>query len=369
MSEYQRYEFAALERPLTAKQMVELRAISTRAEISPTRFWNEYQWGNLKAEPRKLMERYFDAHLYFANWGTHRLMLRIPKARVDLTLLREYFAGGQEKRLTIAGEHVVVDLVSDTEDYEYDEENRGTLAALSPLRAELVGGDLRSVYLAWLLSVQADDVVDDATEPPVPPGLGELTAAQQAMIEFLRIDRDLVAASALTSAATTDDRQRLLRWAAAMTAKEKDIWLRRAIKEPELALGTELLRAYRAMRNPDSARNRRTVGELRVQAEAQRAAREKAEVARAKRARAAAAAARERQLAKLARDVDGAWAELEKLVESSKYDEAVKLASELRDLALRDPGDTMFAIRFEALRKRQQRRRGFFDRWKRADRW
>ena len=38
MSEYQCYEFVALDRPLTAKQMAELRAISTRAEISPTRF-------------------------------------------------------------------------------------------------------------------------------------------------------------------------------------------------------------------------------------------------------------------------------------------------------------------------------------------
>ena len=85
MSEYQCYEFVALERPLTAKQMAELRAISTRAEISPTRFWNEYQWGDLKADPAKLMERYFDAHLYFTNWGKHRLMLRIPTARVDLT--------------------------------------------------------------------------------------------------------------------------------------------------------------------------------------------------------------------------------------------------------------------------------------------
>ncbi len=47
MSEYQCYEFVALERPLTANEMAELRAISTRAEISPTRFWNEYQGGNL----------------------------------------------------------------------------------------------------------------------------------------------------------------------------------------------------------------------------------------------------------------------------------------------------------------------------------
>jgi predicted HTH transcriptional regulator len=34
MSEYQCYEFVALDRPLTAKQMAELRAISTRAPAS-----------------------------------------------------------------------------------------------------------------------------------------------------------------------------------------------------------------------------------------------------------------------------------------------------------------------------------------------
>jgi hypothetical protein len=89
MSEYQSYEFVALDRPLTSKQMAELRAISTRAEITPTRFWSEYEWGDLKADSADLVERYFDAHLYFANWGTHRLMLRVPAARVDRKGRRE----------------------------------------------------------------------------------------------------------------------------------------------------------------------------------------------------------------------------------------------------------------------------------------
>ena len=38
MSEYQSYEFLALDRRLTAQEMAELRSISTRAEITPTRF-------------------------------------------------------------------------------------------------------------------------------------------------------------------------------------------------------------------------------------------------------------------------------------------------------------------------------------------
>jgi hypothetical protein len=71
----------------------------------------------------------------------------------------------------------------------------GTGGALSPLRAELMRGDLRPAYLAWLLAVAADDLDDDAEEPPVPAGLGERTAEQEAMVEFPPIDVDLVSAA------------------------------------------------------------------------------------------------------------------------------------------------------------------------------
>lgn len=371
MSEYQHYEFLALEANLSAKQMAELRAISTRAELSPTRFCNVYQRGDLGADPAKLMARYFDAHLYFANWGTRRLMLRVPKARLDGKTLRSYFVGNYAARLTNVGEHVLLDLNSDTEEPEYDEnqyeEAQSSLSALSPLRAELMRGDLRPAYLAWLLVVSEDDLDDDAQEPPVPAGLGELTAAQEAMIEFLRIDIDLVAAAASSSAAAREDHAPLRRWLGALSVKEKDAWLRRAVDEPDLALGGELLREFRATTKGKHSAARRTVGELRALAAAQRAEREKAEATRAKKAKAAADGARQRQLSKLARDVDGAWARLEKLVAASDYDAGVKLAIELRDLATRDGIAADFAQRFEALRKRQLRRRGFYDRWKRVN--
>ena len=48
MSEYQYYEFQAIDRPLTAKEMGELRSYSTRARITPTSFVNEYSWGRLQ---------------------------------------------------------------------------------------------------------------------------------------------------------------------------------------------------------------------------------------------------------------------------------------------------------------------------------
>src|SRR5215472_2301273 len=90
MSEYQYYEFLALDRPLTDKQRAELRSLSTRAEITATRFVNEYHWGDLKGDPQKMMERYFDAFLYLANWGTRRLMFRLSRGVLDGEIAGRY---------------------------------------------------------------------------------------------------------------------------------------------------------------------------------------------------------------------------------------------------------------------------------------
>jgi hypothetical protein len=69
MSEFQYYEFRALDRSLTRREMRELRAISTRAKITPTSFVNTYEWGDLKGDPNRFMEKYFDAFVYVANWA------------------------------------------------------------------------------------------------------------------------------------------------------------------------------------------------------------------------------------------------------------------------------------------------------------
>jgi hypothetical protein len=69
VSEYQYYEFRALDRRLTAEQQQKLRSLSSRADISATRFTNEYSFGNFRGDPGRLLEEYFDAYLYAANPG------------------------------------------------------------------------------------------------------------------------------------------------------------------------------------------------------------------------------------------------------------------------------------------------------------
>ena len=95
MSEYQYYEFLAVDRPLTAAEQAEVRQLSTRARITATSFTNEYQWGDFKGSPDELMQRFYDAHLYLANWGTHRIMLRLPRALLDPEIAGQYCVDGQ----------------------------------------------------------------------------------------------------------------------------------------------------------------------------------------------------------------------------------------------------------------------------------
>jgi len=50
MSEYQYYEFRAIDRPLDRAAQEALRSISSRARITATSFTNHYEWGDLKGD-------------------------------------------------------------------------------------------------------------------------------------------------------------------------------------------------------------------------------------------------------------------------------------------------------------------------------
>ena len=93
MSEYQYYEFRTVDRPLTETEIDALGSISTRAEITSTSFTNHYEWGELKADPLRLLEKYFDAFVYVANWGTRRFWLRLPKAWIDYENVKSMLSG------------------------------------------------------------------------------------------------------------------------------------------------------------------------------------------------------------------------------------------------------------------------------------
>jgi hypothetical protein len=138
-----------VDRPLTVTEQAEVREFSTRARITATSFHNGYHWGDFRGDPGDLMRRYYDAHLYLANWGTHRIMLRLPRTLLDPEIARQYSVDDQVT-VTVTDEHVIIDMVSQDEEGEWEEETEDSLSAIIGVRAELAAGDLRPLYLAWL---------------------------------------------------------------------------------------------------------------------------------------------------------------------------------------------------------------------------
>ena len=203
MSEYQYYEFRAVDRPLDDRQMRELRAVSSRAVITPTSFTNEYSWGDFKGSPDKWMERYFDAFLYLANWGTRRLMLRFPRRLLDPKTAAA-FCVGDSASIRTSGDYVLLSFESQIEDEDWVE-SEGWLASLIPLRSEILRGDLRCLYLAWLLCAQNGEIDDDEPEPCVPPNLNQLSASESSFADFLRIGSELIEVAARASSRSTEE--------------------------------------------------------------------------------------------------------------------------------------------------------------------
>ena len=371
MSEYQYYEFLALDRPLTDKQRAELRSLSTRAEITATRFVNEYHWGDLKGDPQKMMERYFDAFLYLANWGTRRLIFRLPRGVLDEETAGLYCYTDAASVAGTAG-HLIVSLYADRDPDDYWEEPGGQLAAMVQARSELAAGDLRLLYLGWLLAVQSDDVDDEDTEPPVPAGLGELSAPLQAIADFVQIDKDLIAVAAAGSPAIQPS-TRLTGRIASLPATEKDTLLARVAAGEGAQVQALLLRRFRAAGSSGPAAPDRTAAQLWQAAGDRKAGREKAEEQRRRKKEASQAAARAasyaRHLDELAARVEAAWQEAAALIETKRprdYDLAVTLLRDLQALADRQGNPAAFTKRLLELRGRHQRKPSLLDRLDKA---
>lgn len=345
MSEYQYFEFQAVDKPLSEKEMRELRSYSTRAQITPTSFVNEYNWGDFKGDENTWMEKYFDAFLYFANWGTRILKLRLPSRLLD-PKTAEVYCCGESSNIRVKSGKVILNFAAEDIDEIYDLcEDDFTLASLLPVRAELASGDLRALYLGWLLCAQNGEFDDDEDEPPVPPGLGHLSASLENLVDFLCIDRDLFyAASQRSSPIKEKDVQRkdVKAWVAALPSQEKDRILTDLIAEHDSSIVAELVQRFihgTAGTHGLDSQNRRTVGELlqateahaeeRKRIEAEKRAEEKARRERE------AIIAREKYLDGIADQAPKLWTEVDNLIatrQPNKYDLAVKILMDLHDL-------------------------------------
>ncbi len=173
MSEYQYYEFQAIDKPLTKAQQDKVRSLSSRAEVDARSARFVYNYGDFRGDEEALMWDYYDAMLYMANWGSRHLRLRFPLAEMDVEALSEYTVGDT---ITVSSRNgkLLLELIFHEVDQGAWLEGEGWLPSLLELREDIRRGDLRMLYLAWLKAFHEEDgPTHDDIEPPVPAGLGE----------------------------------------------------------------------------------------------------------------------------------------------------------------------------------------------------
>jgi hypothetical protein len=321
------------------------------------------------------MEKYFDAFLYFANWGTRELHLRLPPSLLPIETARAYCytdsASVREKN-----GRIILSFVSEEEPEDDWEEDESCLSSIVPVRAELARGDYRCLYLAWLLAVQQGELEGEEEEPAVPAGLAELSGALASFADFLRIDQDLLHAAAKTSLPfhlARPTRKDILTWIRALSAEEKDSLLVRLIVEEEPHLGVEMAGRFMKERcqggHPSLKHRRRTVEELirsgdeyreqRRKVAAKKAAEEKA------RREADKAALREKHLNIIANRETETWLRVNQLIatkQPSRYDETMRLLIDLRDVANRKGKIKEFMRQITLLRIQHEKKSSFLKR-------
>ena len=217
MSEYQRYEFMTIERPLTGEQLDAVEALSSHIEASSTHALIEYHWGDFKHNPIDVLHKFFDGFLYWANWGSPQLAFRFPHGilpddLIDGYDLDDFVTFTKYRDYDILDIHFgEMEAPDEWIDYE--------LGSLIAIRDELMEGDLRALYIVWLAGQRMIEGYDDEEDydeeehegeeedyeisvPPVPPAFGKLTAAQQALAELLRLPQELLVAAAHHSEAS-----------------------------------------------------------------------------------------------------------------------------------------------------------------------
>jgi hypothetical protein len=403
MSEYQYHEWQTVDRVLTPDEQEAVNHLSSHIEVSSSRAVVTYHWSDFKHDPKQVLLKYFDAYFYLANWGSLRLMFRFPAGLLEEAGLLPYCV---EETITFetTGKYQVLDIDFNPENGGIWMEADAGLAYFINLRADLLAGDYRLLYLAWLKAmttsggeydenwddldfpggefdeewdeadITEDEYVEEADdsgipgthqEPPVPPGLKKLTPSLQNFIQVFEIDPFLVQAAAeaspdLKKALSVDYRELIER----LPRDECDDFLRR-LAEGDPGAGPALRKRLGAFlpEEPPQPAGKRTVQELLQRAEQLKLAEQQRQ----------AEAARQKYIAEmkdLARREEQAWQQVNEIIDdgrkiASVYDHATGLLEMLKQLSeFQDTGD-IFQARMQQLAQRYASRPSLIDRWKR----
>src|SRR4029079_19040962 len=67
-----------------------MRKQSSRAEITPWSFDNEYSYGDFGGNAEEMVRRGYDLHLHYAHFGMRKLLIRLPHGLPDPVAAKPY---------------------------------------------------------------------------------------------------------------------------------------------------------------------------------------------------------------------------------------------------------------------------------------
>lgn len=367
MSEHQHYEFQALDNPLTKEELSYVRSLSSRVELTSNKVIFVYNFGDFKIDPQQLVEKCFDAMLYQASFGVQQVIFRFPRSLLNPALFAPYCV---PHFLTVSTtpDHVLLNLkITEEEGLGWIREE-DWLTKLVPLRDDLLRGDLRMLYLAWLIAIQVDPEDDDENliEPPVPPNLGNLSSALGSFVDLFGLDEDLISAAAENSPVEEEESEPIEAWVAALPEAERNSFLVRMARG-ESHVASQLVQRLRQLNQQprpmaQPEQSRRSLADLVAIALIQEKNRKTREQQISRQIRVA-------QLEALAPKEPAMWQEVSRLIElkqSKAYDQAIEYLIDLRDLAEQQGTLSEFTARIRKMQAHYSSRSGLMSRLQQA---
>lgn len=363
MSEFQYVVFQAVDRPLNDRELAFAKRQSSRADVSRWSLSCEYHYSSFHGDVDGLLRRGYDVYLQYTNYGAREIGMRLPHGLpVSKTVWSKYIDGERlDWKKDSKGRGGILSLhpFHEVGDFEEVWEFQKYLDAAIQIRHRLMAGDLRSLYLLWLCSVDAYvgdayDGDDDVSQmgPPVPYGLADLSDGSPDLLLFYGLDPLLLDAAAQNvDAAPVDEPQdqAIRRWVESLKIDRTRDLLCQLLHADTAAVKARLLTEVRdsqpAMTWPTTDKQL-TFSELSERADALRskANAKEARKAQAKAKRDAAKAERERQarMKQMVKDPKKWLRQAEELADARgthNYEEAAEILFDLREAIGSAKGD------------------------------
>lgn len=250
MSQYQYIAFQAIDRPLSNKQLKFISDQSSRADYDEWSYEVEYNYGEFRGDVDGMLRHGYDIFMNYMSYGEREIKISFPDGLPFGKEVLNTFVDYEGLNWTFdETDQSGILTVSPYYSYNpsYVDNFESALDAIAKLRASLLDGDLRVLYLLWLCSSPHtyEFEYDEIIEPPVPHGLGEIAQEYQILFHFFDSPPSLLQAAAEgipgANVCSLDKDDAIQKWLQTIEPSRQLEILRRLLNEDSYQLKQELL--------------------------------------------------------------------------------------------------------------------------------